>query len=171
MQNEHPLRLRVLKRLTEELTKITPENGYTFDLTDRVHRGRDTFGQSDDVPMLSILESILEKDQVQALPGGTHKAGPWELLIQGWADNDLENPTDPAYHLLAQVQKRLVEVSRMSYLNPNRRGYDILQMGGTITDLRYSRGVVRPADDVSAQAYFWLKVELDLVENLLDPYA
>lgn len=171
MPNVDPLRLRVLKKLNAELEQITPANGYTVDLTGAVFRGRDVFDRNDPVPMVSILESILEKDQVQAPPAGSTKAGPWELLLQGWADDDKDNPTDPAYHLLAQVQRRLVEITRMPYADPNRRGCDILQMGGIITALRFSRGVVRPADEVSSKAYFWLKVELDLVENLLDPYA
>lgn len=166
-----PLRLRVLKKLGAELEKITKANGYTVDLNGKVFRGRDVFDRHDPVPMVSILESILEKDQLQAPPAGPSKAGPWELLLQGWADDDKDNPTDPAYYLLAEVQKRLVEITRMPYLDPNRRGCDILQMGGIITALKFSRGVVRPADEVSSKAYFWLKVELDLVENLLDPYA
>lgn len=171
MAHTDPQRLRLLKKLTAELEQITPANGYTVNLSKSVFRGRDVFDRNDPVPMLSILESILEKDQVQAPPAGPSKAGPWELLIQGWADDDKDNPTDPAYHLLAQVQRRLVEITRMPYLDRNRRGCDILQMGGIITALRFSRGVVRPADDVSSKAYFWLKVELELVENLLDPYA
>lgn len=172
MPHAEPLRLRVLKRLTEELQKITPANGYNADLSGAVFRGRDVFDRNDPVPMVSILESILEKDQLQAPPGGSTKAGPWELLIQGWAEDDHENPTDPAYFLLADVQKRLVEISRMQFVDyPVRRGCDILQMEGIITGLKFSRGVVRPADEVSSKAYFWLKVELDLVENLLEPYA
>lgn len=171
MPHVDPTRLRVLKKLTEELAKITPANGFNHDLTGAVLRGRDVFDQHDPVPMLSILESILEKDQLQAPPAGSTKAGPWELLIQGWADDDKENPTDPAYHLLADTQRRLTEVTRMPYADGLRRGCDILQMGGIITALRFSRGVVRPPDDVSSKAYFWLKVELELVENLLDPYA
>lgn len=166
-----PLRLRVLIRLTEELQAITPANGYRHDLSRGVYRGRDVFDRNDAVPMVSILESIMEKEQLPAPPGGAHKAGPWELLIQGWAEDDKENPTDPGYHLLAEVQQRLVEVTRMPFEDPNRRGCDILQMGGIITALRFSRGVVRPPDEVSYKAYFWLKVELDLVENLLEPYA
>lgn len=171
MPHTDPLRLRVLKRLTEELKQITPANGYSVDLSSAVFRGRDVFDRNDPVPMVSILESILEKDQLPAPPGGASKAGPWELLIQGWAGEDTDNPTDAAYFLLADVQKRLVEVTRMPYADPNRRGCDILQMNGIITALRFSRGVARPADEVSSRAYFWLKLELDLVENLLEPYA
>lgn len=51
------------------------------------------------------------------------------------------------------------------------RQYNILGMGGLVTDLRISHGVVRPPDEVSGKAYFWLRLTLVVVENLLDPYA
>lgn len=172
MANTDPFRLRVLKHLTDELKKITPANGYPMDLSNAVFRGRNVFDPNDPIPMVSILESILEKDQLQAPPGGSHKAGPWELLIQGWAQDDKANPTDPAYHLLAAVQQRLTEVRQTRYPDyPIREGYNILEMDGKVTALKFSRGVARPPDEVSSKAYFWLKIELDLVENLQDPYA
>lgn len=165
MANTDPFRLRVLKALTAALNEITVANGYHFDLTGAVFRGRDTFGNSDPVPMVSILESMLEKEQVMSPPTGKHVTGPWELLIQGWSVDDEDNPTDPAHHLLADVKKRLVQERSRA------RGYEILGMGGMITDIKFSTGVVRPADEVSSKAYFWLKLELVLVENLADPYA
>lgn len=171
MAYDEPFRLRVLKALTTELESISVADGYHFDMAGAVFRGRDVFGASDPLPMLSILESILEKDQLQAPPGGSHKGGPWELLVQGWTEDDNENPTDPGHFLLADVQRRLAEASRRKYADGYTRGYDILGMGGSITAIRFSTGVVRPADDVSAKAYFWLKLELDTVENLLEPYA
>lgn len=165
MANTVPFRLRVLMALTAALNEITVANGYTFDLGNSVFRGRDTFGASDPLPMLSILESINEKDQNISPRTGQSSTGPWELLIQGWSADDEDNPTDPSHYLLADVKKRLVQERSRA------RGYEILGMGGMITDIKFSTGVVRPADDVSSKAYFWLKLELVLVENLADPYA
>lgn len=165
MANTEPFRLRVLKALTAALSEITVANGYNQDIGANVFRGRDTFGASDPLPMLSILESILEKDQVMSPQQGTFITGPWELLIQGWAVDDEDNPTDPGQFLLADVKKRLVQERSRA------RGYEILGMQGKITDIKFSTGVVRPADEVSSRAYFWLKLELVLVENLADPYA
>ena len=69
MANTEPFRLRILKELTAELQKITIANGYSTDVA-AVFRGRDTFSHDDPVPMISILESILEKDQLPSPPGG-----------------------------------------------------------------------------------------------------
>lgn len=165
MANTEPFRLRVLKALTAALGEITVANGYSADLAGSVFRGRDIFGKSDPLPMLSILESINEKDQRMTPQAGQHVTGPWELLIQGWSADDEDNPTDPSHYLLADVKKRLIQERSTA------RGYEILGMGGMITDIKFSTGVVRPADDVSSTAYFWLKLELVLVENLADPYA
>lgn len=166
MNHEDPFRLRVLKNLCAALEEINPSNGYRFDLRDAVFRGRDTFGHSDPLPMLSVLESITEKDVVQSPRQGGMQMGPWELLLQGWTEDDDKNPTDPGHHLMAAVKKRLVE-ERVK----KQDGSGILGMCGKIDEIKFSTGVVRPADEVSSKAYFWLKVELVLVENLLDPYA
>lgn len=160
-----PFRLRVLKALSSALEEINPDNGYTHDLRESVFRGRDMFGESDPLPMVSILEAIDEKAQVPSPEGGHQSKGPWELLIQGFLDDDLKHPTDPAHALLAEVKKRLVEE------RVRDRQRDILGMGGKITELRMSHGVVRPPDEDSAKAYFWLRLTLVLVENQLDPYA
>lgn len=164
MAHTEPFRLRVQKALTAALSEITVANGYSCDVAG-VFRGRDIFGKSDPLPMLSILESIDEKEQRMSPPAGSHSTGPWQLLIQGWVVDDEANPTDPAQFLLADVKKRLIKE------RCHTRGYEILGMGGKITDIKFSTGVVRPADEVSSKAYFWLKLELTLVENLADPYA
>lgn len=160
-----PFRLRVLKAMTEALEAINPDNGYDIDLRGSVFRGRDTFDHNDPLPMVSILESIVEKPVLQAPPAGGKVKTDWELLLQGWAEDDKQNPTDPGQKLMAYVKKALMEARRVG------QGYDILGMGGKITDIKLSTGVVRPADEVSAKAYFWLKVELSLVEDLLNPFA
>jgi len=160
-----PFRLRVLKALSSALEEINPDNGYTHDLRGCVFRGRDMFGDSDPLPMVSILEAIDEKAQISSPEGGQHSTGPWELLIQGFLDDDLKHPTDPAHALLAEVKKRLMQE------RVRERQRDILGMGGKVTELRLSHGVVRPPDEDSAKAYFWLRLTLVLVENLLDPYA
>lgn len=160
-----PFRLRVQKQLTAVLEQITPANGYQFNLSNAVFRGRDVFDRNDPLPMVSILESINEKTGLMSPMAGSKVKTPWELLLQGWCEDDKDHPTDPAQRLLAEVKKRLVEERR------RQDGYDILGMGGMITEIKFSTGVVRPADEVSAKAYFWLKVELEMVEDLLDPYA
>lgn len=165
MPHTDPYRIRVLKQITAALEEITPANGYAQDLTNAVFRGRDTFDRDDPLPMVSILESIAEKPVLHAPLAGGKVQTTWELLVQGWTEDDKVNPTDPGQRLMASVKKRLTEERRRG------DGYDILGMGGSITDIKFSTGVVRPADEISARAYFWVKMELSMVENLLDPYA
>ena len=160
-----PFRLRVLKALSTHLEGISPANGYTHDLTGKVFRGRDVFGENDPVPMVCILEAVEEKAQVLPPQSAPQSSGPWELQIQGFVEDDYLNPTDPAHRLMAEVKKRLVEERTRD------RQHDIFGMGGKVTELRISHGVVRPADEISGKAYFWLRLTLGLVENLLDPYT
>lgn len=169
MPEQDPFRLRVQKALVAALEQVSGEGLGSVDFTGRVYRGRDIFGNSDAVPMISILESIVERDNLSPPPAGSSTRTVWELLVQGWTKDDEDHPTDPAQHLLARVKKRLTEVRREH--DDGQGNYNILGMGPRIDDLRFSTGVVRPADDISAKAYFWLKLEVHMVENLLDPYA
>jgi hypothetical protein len=159
-----PYRLRVLKALTVALEEIVPTN-HTQNLCGRVFRGRDMFGEDDPVPMLSILEAVDEKALLQPPTSATVYQGPWELLIQGFVDDDRVHPSDPAEFLMADVKARLIK-ERIRARDDN-----ILGMGGTVTGLEISQGVVRPPDDISGKAYFWLRLTLKIVENLADPYA
>ncbi len=160
-----PTRLRVLKAVTAVLETITPAAGYTHDLTGKVFRGRDVFGYNDPLPMVSILEQLEEVEQQPAPRSAGMNSGPWTLNLQGFVPDDRDNPTDPAHFLLAEVKQRLIE-ERI-----RNRQRDIFGMGNTVTELRLSHGVVRPADEISDKAYFWLRMTLVLVENLNEPYA
>lgn len=159
-----PFRLRVLKALTAALQEITPANGYKHDLSSSVFRGRDLFGEDDPLPMVSILEATDEQDQVQSPRGSGDNFGVWGLLIQGFAEDDPENPTDPAHYLMADVKKRLA-IERQKGVS-----FNILGMGGLVDKLEFSPGIVRPADAYSAKAYFWLRLDLTVVEDVTKPY-
>ena len=159
-----PFRLRVLKALTTALEEIVP-TGHTDSLCGSVFRGRDLFGDDDPVPMLCILEAIDEKVLLTPPDGHTTYQGPWELLIQGFTDDDRMHPSDQAERLLADVKIRLIKERIRS------REDNILGMGGKVTALEISQGVVRPPDDLSGKAYFWLRLTLKIVENLADPYS
>lgn len=172
-----PFRLRVLKALTDHLKGITPANGYESDLSDftaedgltsaRVFRGRDSFGDSDTPPFVSVLEDFRPEEQSLGGPGATEAAGEWRLLIQGFVKDDPQNPTDPAYVLSADVIKSLI-VARKSK-------YDILGLGNAmpcVNTLSFKQPVVRPADgEVSSTSFFFITLNLKLVENLENPFA
>ena len=100
-----PFRLRVLKALTATLETISTANGYQHDLNGKVFRGRAVFGNSDPLPMISILEAISPQSESGMAPTDGQQIENWELLIQGFVEDDEQNPTDPAYYLLADVKQ------------------------------------------------------------------
>ena len=156
-------RLRILKALTAHLENITPANGYNHDLTGAVFRGRDQFGSKDPIPMVSILE-YLRPDQQEDRPSNQNKNREnWHLLIQGFVSDDYQNPTDPAHGLLADVKKSLAEIRDET--SP------VYRLGNKlIADLYMDGGIVRPPDEASAKATFYLRVIIDFVEYTHDPY-
>lgn len=163
-----PVRLRVLKAMTAALKEISVANGYATDLDEKVYRGRVIFGENDPEQLLSILEVPIPLDQTPPPTDSEFSSGGWELMVQGFVIDDAENPTDPAHVLMADVKKRLAKEKRKALEMEPEKG--IFGLGNFVTGLRIGSGVVRPPDEISAKAYFWLTITLDMVENLADPY-
>lgn len=167
---DNPIRLEVLKRMSDLLaTEINGTNGYVSDIGGRVYRGRGFFGDETPLPALSILEAPLPLDQVPTARDNTAQAGPWELVVQGWVKDDRENPTDPAHVLLADV-KRCLALERKKTVNWSRPEDGIFGLGREVTSLYIGPGVVRPPEEISAKAYFWLTITLDIAEDMEEPY-
>lgn len=172
-----PFKLRAMYALTDIIKEVTPANGYRFDMADfvdgdgvtvpRVYRGRAWFGDSDPIPMVSILEGANPFDITEEAPMDTAAAEyDWNLSVQVFVDDDKLHPTDPAYLLLDDIRKRLVLERRRKM--PGTHQPDPLGLGAgksRIYDLRVRPGVVRPADDISSKAYGWLTVTLRIVDN------
>ena len=173
---DNPLDLEIAKRLCDALREITPANGYDIDFSgaegtkaNRVFRGRIFFGAADPIPMLSVLEAPIQPDQIPAPPASSYNTGDFELVVQGFVDDDKTNPLDPAYVARSAVRKRLALLRKEGYAM-GRRSEGILGLGPAITDLKISRGVVRPPDEaVSAKAYFWLTLNFELAEDWAEP--
>lgn len=171
----NPLRLEIQKRLSEMLREITPANGYVSDFSgaegtddNKVFRGRAIFGEGDPVPMLSVLESPIPLDQLPAPEGSGYSSGGWELMIQGFVEDDHLNPTDPAQVAMADVKKRLAIESKKVLAMRQQDGP--LGLLDVITKISIGTGTVRPPDEISAKAYFWLLIVLELVEDITEPY-
>lgn len=180
MNNGEPFKLRVLKALSDIIKEVNPANGYTVDLSDfdpgdgammaRVFRGRPWFGDTDPIPMVSILEPIEEADYLFT-PAADADDGSyeWPLLVQGFVNDDPQHPTDPAYVMMRDVRRRLVAEKRRKKVGMNTTdplgSSEFGLPGCRVTDMRISSGKVRPADDVSAKAYWWLVVTLSVTES------
>lgn len=165
-----PKRLEILKRLTGLLDTINIDNGYTFNLTGNTWRGRGGFGDNDEVPMLALLES--PRADVGQFAGAAELARQedWVILIQGWGADDLLHPTDPAYYLAADVEKCLSNIMMLGE-NGRPKNPAIYRLGNLIAGLELSPPVVRPPDEYSSKAYFYMPVRLKITTNLADPYC
>lgn len=156
-------RLDALRRLTNFLKEVTPENGYSHDLTLNVFRGRSVFGGEDPVPLISILEN--PRSDIGSHAGEVERKDGLGLLIQGWTFDDHENPTDPAYELMDEIERHLERISVCSPINGQPIFPDDYMLGRTIADIRVHPGVVRPPmEGVSSKAFFYLPVTLTLVK-------
>lgn len=171
-----PFRLRVQKAITAHLVEVTPANGYSFDLSNytddvgrdrrRVFRGRSLFGENDPLPMVALLEDPRSLDSDNGSDGVSTKSD-YRLCVQGFVEDDKDDPTDPAHHLAAEVISALVKAKA------NR--FDILGLGSKkpcVKSMEIGQPVVRPADDeVSSVAFFAVFLTLHLVEDLEKPFA
>lgn len=173
MTHTNPFRLRIMDNLAQSLATISPATGSEFDLTAAVFVGRDLFGEDDPVPMIALLEDPEAAPALPAQHDNPYYVGPFNLLVQGFVEADTGNrPLAPAYRLAAEVQKRLVYEKTRQQRQPGRGPTpDILGMNGRVDRLTFSPAIIRPADgEISEKAYFWLRLSLGIVENLVDPY-
>jgi hypothetical protein len=166
---EMSVKLVILKRLTAHLAGMNTAEDYDCDMADKVFRGRALYGKSDPLPLLSLLEG---PDSAEGVPGGENKAVRntlWRILVQGFVEDDKHNPTDPAYALMAQVVRRLSEVTEEA---PNGRPKhaSVYRLGGLINELIIGNGVVRPPQEgVSDKAFFWLPVTIGFANDARRP--
>lgn len=165
----NPVRLQALKNLTEVLEGISIADGYQHNMVGSVFRGRGVYGDETPLPALSILEAPIPMDQLPSAKDNTAQSGPWELVVQGWVKDDRANPTDPAHVLMADVKRMLaLERRKADWDDPE---FGILGLGRTVTAMYIGAGVVRPPEEISAKAYFWLTITLDMAEDMAEPYT
>ena len=164
-------RLVVMRAICDHIEGVTRAAGYEFTLTDRVFRGRAVFGDDTPVPCIAILEGPTP-DANPAVGGTNHsvRADDWLLYVQGWVAAPEDHPTDPAYQLLASVEKRLSEI--VSVRASGAPAYpDTYMLGGLIAGIEFGPGVVRPAQDqVSSRPCFYLPVVVRLPVDVSRPY-
>ena len=161
-------RLHVLKKLTTHLEGVTTVNGYDHDLTGRVSRGLLRFSDETPLPWVNIIEN-LNPDREPADAGARLvQRDSWVLLINGWVDTDEADiyPTDKAHALMADVKRRLASI--LTPGAPHSPNVDYM-LGGDIEGFAIEPGVVRPPDESSTAAFFYLRVVVEIVEYLDDP--
>ena len=166
-----PFRLKFLQGLTTVLQGITPANGFSHDLSNATFRGRLTFGDSDPIPMVSVIEPPLMPPNAPTPLGASDRKESWDLIVQGFADDDVDNPTDPAHFLLAEVKMALAaEVQKLQGVPTAANAVIFGISRRKLISFETEIGFVRPSDDISAKAYFWLPLHIVVMESWLNPY-
>ena len=168
--------LDLLIRLTAHLEGIVPANGYDFDLTGKVFRGRRTFGADDPDPMLMVVEHL--SADVTIDPAGenrTSRSETWVLLIQGWARVVDEHPIDSLYNLKAATEHRLARCIQTGvggqplypaeyFLGLHKKNVTMLTIGPGVVS-----APVQP--DSSMRSFFYLPLGVGWVSDISDPFV
>ena len=158
-------RLLLLKSLCNYLlTEITTANGYNFDLA-AAYRGKKNFGKEVKLPAIVVLENFNPDRLPETIGGvvGTKHKYDQIYLINGWAEGgDVEQEEDSAHLLMGDVKQALGKL----LVPRNQSGF----FDGLANTLSIEPGVVRPPDEQSEKAYFWMRIRLEVVEKVGDPY-
>lgn len=158
-------RLLLLKSLCNYLlTEITTANGYNFDLA-AAYRGKKNFGKEVKLPAIVVLENFNPDRLPETIGGvvGTKHKYDQIYLINGWAEGgDVEQEEDLAHLLMGDVKQALGKL----LVPRNQSGF----FDGLANTLSIEPGVVRPPDEQSEKAYFWMRIRLEVVEKVGDPY-
>lgn len=165
--------LQVEKAITKHLQDNVAGG---FDVSQSVFRGRDRISKGEPVPMISILQASDIDDTSNSVgDGDVIRSDSKMYLIQGFcAKGDIANPTDLIHGLLAECKKVLNSINDMDSPFYLLKSYNSVNIGkGLVGGIEISSGLVRPPDQEisSTNAFFWLPVRLQLLEDLSNPYA
>jgi hypothetical protein len=143
-----PKRYRIFPALKAVLEEISVADGYYNDLAGRVFIGRKVFSNEESLPVVNLLEVPLQPEPLAA-SGATA----WELdiMVQGFAPMDEDNPLLPAYRLHDDVVRRISKLKK----SPACRGLGFRA-------LREGAALVRPAEEEAQTDYFWQVYHLSL---------
>lgn len=156
-----PIKLQILKTMTTLLEGVVAPDGST--LTGAVFRGRNKFdSENDPQSMLSMLEAPRPDVPTTAGEYRSHNKYEWVILLQGWTVDDKLHPSDNAYIFMDAVEKQLARVTATKSGSGNPAYPNDFLLGGLITDFAFGPGVVRPSDELSSRAYFYLPLKLGM---------
>lgn len=163
-----PIKLQVLKRLTEHLEGINGPDWGGFDLRGCVFRGRNRFGEDMPETFLSLLEAPRsDPGRESGQFGAEARSYDWPILLQGWTVDDPVNPSDPVYFLQEQVERRLSMIIQTDPNSGFARYPDTFLLGRLITKFDCGPGIVRPpTDNLSSKAFLYLPIRIGLASSV-----
>lgn len=166
-----PFRLQVMRALTDGIAeKVAPANGCTNDLSQASFFGRAVWGDNDPLPLASLIEDPREQTTKSTVVAGKGHLVPWRLLLQGFVDDNPDDPTGPAYVLAAELMRAVAQIAQENFDRDDsvlgaRRKTNVIQQIGI------GAPIVRPPDEFSSKAYCWIPLTLDLFETPSAPFT
>lgn len=159
--------LRILKKLTAHLELTSGYEGI------RCYRGKSVISAKEVKDTLSLLEAPRPIIGQPAGHNGHKRNETWTLLLQGWPEDDKDNPSDPAYALKAAVEQWLYRIIAVKEDSGLPRYEDLYMLGGDISALTIGQGVVRPPSDEAASrlAMFYLPLIVEMQTDISNPYG
>ncbi len=162
-------RLLLHKKLCDYLrSEITTANGeYHFDNV-TVRRDKKNFGKELVLPAIVVLENFNPDRVPNEIGGVVGRKHTYDqiYLLNGWVDDKIIAPGDEdgeaAHRLMGDAKKALGKL----LVPRNQDGF----FDGLASTLHIEPGVVRPPDEQSEKAYFWMRIRMEVVETVGDPY-
>ena len=148
-------RLLVVKKIVELIKTVTMDNGYSVE-PKAVYLGRRKFTDEEKMPFVTVVE-LPEQPEIKTVSSDDLEFHTVALGIFGYVKGDYdEDPTTPAYELLAELQRGL-------------RPGQISRLDKTVIGFKADPGYVWQ-DDKTGVTYCHLRVAVEFSECLTDPY-
>ena len=173
MPDAIPFRLAILKEIEVRLARVNPTNGYISDLSGpgAVETGRLWLGDSDPVPMVTVVEPPLVIEQARKQKDNPNRATEWDLIVQGWVEVSRKKPIDGAYIMAAEIGMELTKVLKERDGPGSDASTNFLGFGPRIQSFLVGSPVVRPPEHASANAQFYLILNMQIVEDMAKPFG
>lgn len=160
----------IVEKAITELLKSQLNETALVNIDGNAFRGRTRMGSREPLPMLSLVQAPEVEINFEAVGDGTQRQHQALYLLQGWIEDDTENPTDPAHLFLAETKRVLAlildedsDYHMLQHVHPDKEPI--------ISGLDIAFGLVRPPEQtISDKAYFWLPIRIGFVEDLTAPY-
>lgn len=158
-------RLRVLKALCAHMELTSGYEGI------KVHRGKSIISALELADTMSILEVPRPIPSDGVGHNNLVRKPFWPLYLQGWPKDDKENPSDPAYAMVAAAEKRLSRLIDVDDTSGLPRYPSEYLLGGELLSLTIGDPVVRPPSEEAASrlAMFILPLTLEIVTDVRNP--
>jgi len=169
--------VQLLEGINPAETDPNTDAPYTQDLRGKCFVGRRTFGESDKLPILSLMDATPSgsPDKVAGV-NGHKRIESRTLFLQGVVGKNTVNPLNPlqpAQELVAMIVQRLSRIIAVDASRGDKVLYPADYMLGDRLLADFSIGLpsIRMDENVAPTASFYMLLEVDVAVDVTKPYA